>query len=97
MIVAASRFLRSRQRLKAHRCCDYTVHSQGRPQWSRYGEVIAAETRRYGLYILRTTVRQWWWFTHIAKRAPDFRSCPPSAWQFSGRPWGAGVPAHIGG
>ena len=50
----ASQVGRALQRLKAHKYFNYTVDSQGHLQWSRRREAIEAETRRDGLYLLRT-------------------------------------------
>ena len=50
----ASQVGRALQRLKAHKYFDYSVDAQGRLQWSRRTETIAAETLRDGLYLLGT-------------------------------------------
>jgi transposase len=50
----ASQVGRALQRLKAHKYFNYTVDSQGHLQWSLRQEVLEAEMRRDGLYLLHT-------------------------------------------
>ena len=45
---------RALQRLKAHKYFTYSVDDQGHLQWSQRREVLEAETRRDGLYLLQT-------------------------------------------
>ncbi len=50
----ASQVGRVLQRLKAHKYFDYTVDAQGQLQWSHRQDLIDAEARRDGLYLLQT-------------------------------------------
>ena len=50
----ASQVGRVLQRLKAHKYFDYTVDAQGQLQWSHRKDLIQAEARRDGLYLLQT-------------------------------------------
>jgi transposase len=50
----ASQVGRTLQRLKAHKYFEYAVDQQGKLQWSRRANLIKAEGRRDGLYLLGT-------------------------------------------